>query len=237
MTVSAIVVVMPARNPLDHAFKPTGVRSVVCHVSYRTPRRALVLSFFRAPVTIRPEPSSHLRELGLLLPQHLTLLFPSGVSNMKSLLTNVVFLALTAMIASGAPAPKEVKETKEELTKKELAKLEGTWKFVSYVNNGEEASGDAVSELATVTFKGTKFSFSTGETGEITSIDPTTSPKTIEYKLEGVPKELEIQRGIYMIDGDEFKDCVSLGDDERPKEFAAKEGSGHILAKFKRVKE
>jgi len=155
---------------------------------------------------------------------------------MKSLLTKVVVLGLTAMIASGAPAPKEAKETKEELTKKELAKLEGTWKYVAYVNNGVEGSADAVADLATVTYKGTKFSFSSGETGEITKIDPTVSPKTIEYKLDGVPKELEIQGGIYALDGDEFKDCVSLGDKDRPKEFAAKEGSGHILAKYKRVK-
>ena len=125
-----------------------------------------------------------------------------------------------------APDPK--------LVEKELAKLQGTWKVVSTVRDGVEATADEVKGMGLATFKGSKFYWGENEEGlggTIVSIDPTKNPKTIEYDYGGA-----IYRGIYEIDGDTFKDCLTNESEKRPKEFTSKPGSGNQLMIHKRVK-
>jgi uncharacterized protein (TIGR03067 family) len=143
-------------------------------------------------------------------------------------------VGLVIIPASAAPAPKP---TKEDLVKTELAKLEGTWKIVSYQRDGAEASAEDVDAMSTVTFKGLDYSFANGTKGKITMIDPTTSPKTVDYKNESDDKNEQSQAAIYKLEGDTFMDCIALGGENRPKEFVSKEGTGHILIKYKRVKD
>ncbi len=116
---------------------------------------------------------------------------------------------------------------------KELARLRGTWRVVSLVRDGVESTAAELKQWPLLTIKGSDFYW--GETGQgpsgtIISIDPTKNPKTIEYNSGGA-----IYLGIFEIDGDTFKDCLITGYKDLPKEFTAKQGSGHQLMIHKRV--
>jgi uncharacterized protein (TIGR03067 family) len=138
-------------------------------------------------------------------------------------------VGFVAIPANGTPAPAPRKLTKEEQTKADIAALEGTWKIVSYQADGVERSAEEVAKMTPVTFKGYDYSFADEHSGKIINIDPTASPKTIDYSYG--------QWAIYELDGDNFMDCISYKENDRPTKFVSKEGSGHILIKYKRVKE
>lgn len=133
-----------------------------------------------------------------------------------------------SLTALGVPAPKQ---TKQDLIDAELAKLEGTWQPISYERDGMAAP---VTQVTTITIKG-KSVWSNGvEIAKIAEIDPTASPKTIEYQIVAAANNQD-QKGIYKLDGDTLVECLIRGDGARPKEFVSKMGSGHYLLKFKRV--
>jgi uncharacterized protein (TIGR03067 family) len=114
-----------------------------------------------------------------------------------------------------------------------LAKLQGTWRVAAMTSDGEEATADVLKQYPLLTIKGSEFFWGEngqGPSGTIVRIDPTGNPKTIEYNFGGT-----IYLGIYEIEGDTLKDCLTTSN-ERPKEFTAKRGSGHQLMVHKRVK-
>jgi uncharacterized protein (TIGR03067 family) len=64
---------------------------------------------------------------------------------------------------------------------------------------------------------------------------PAVSPKTTDDTInEGEDKGRQIH-GIYQLDGDTLVSCVAKAGQERPKEFASAEGSGHTLRVFMKV--
>jgi uncharacterized protein (TIGR03067 family) len=76
-------------------------------------------------------------------------------------------------------------------------------------------------------------------------VDSSKKPKTIDMKVKEGSKvkegpddhEGETARGIYQLEGDELTWCVNEpGSDNRPKEFATKEGTKTVLFKLKREK-
>jgi uncharacterized protein (TIGR03067 family) len=118
----------------------------------------------------------------------------------------------------------------------ELAKLKGTWKIVSYEKDGDKADADTLGALPTVTFDGRKYTWSDGESGTIGAIDPGKKPKSIDYKATDADGKDRTDLAIYELDGDTFKDCITAGGKERPKEFTAKKGTGCLLITYQRVK-
>src|SRR5262245_5830701 len=68
------------------------------------------------------------------------------------------------------------------------------------------------------------------------SVDPTKQPKTIDYEiLEGSDKG-KLQHGIYELNGDRARFCMSEPDKPRPTEFRSTPGSGWTLSEWKRDK-
>ena len=59
------------------------------------------------------------------------------------------------------------------------------------------------------------------------SIDPSKKPKTIDVKFREGPEKGNTSLGIYELDGDDLKLCLSVTTKERPTEFSAKPKSGH----------
>ncbi len=119
---------------------------------------------------------------------------------------------------------------------KELARLQGTWRLVSMERDGVASTDDVLKQMPLLTFKGSDYYWGDNEkgpSGTILSIDPTKNPKTIEYELN---YQGAIYLGIYEIEGDTFKDCLTTGSKEQPKEFTAKRGSGNQLMIYKKVK-
>jgi uncharacterized protein (TIGR03067 family) len=139
-------------------------------------------------------------------------------------------LALFAFGAAGAaPVPKE------DPAKAELAKLNGTWEVVSYVRAGVERD---VEPGETITFKNGEFTWgdATGPDGRIASIDPSKTPKELDYTYGAATDKK--QKAIYQLDGDTFVDCFYSGEmeDVRPKEFKSTKENGLTLIKYKRLK-
>jgi uncharacterized protein (TIGR03067 family) len=144
------------------------------------------------------------------------------------------FVCVLALLAGAGRA---ADEPQSKAVKEELARLQGTWKIVSYTKDGVELSAEDLKELPTVTFKGPDYRWSEGpRNGTIARIDPTQKPKTIDYKITDGDDMGKTQLAIYEIQGDTFKDCLAPLGAERPKDLSAKAGSGHTLIVYERVK-
>lgn len=128
-------------------------------------------------------------------------------------------------------------DDKDDATKKDMKKLEGNWNVESVEANGQKLSPDQVGNIK-LTIKGNQYNVDLGERKlELTfKIDPTKKPKAIDFTLVMGNEKTETQ-GIYEVTDDTFKLCRTMeGGQERPKEFAAKEGSGTMLIVYKRQK-
>jgi uncharacterized protein (TIGR03067 family) len=146
------------------------------------------------------------------------------------------FLATLFILASVACLVSLLHAADDKAVDQELAKLKGTWKVVSYEDDGKKLDDDAIKDMPSLTFDGRKFTWSDGGKGMIIGIDPSKKPKTIDYKSTDKKGKERTELAIYELDGDAFKDCTALPGDERPKEFTAKKGSGYSLITYKRVK-
>ena len=124
---------------------------------------------------------------------------------------------------------------KDDLVKKEVEKLRGTWQLVSAETDGKKAPEENVKQTRIV-FEGQKHTVYFGDKKVVHQIpfelDPTTMPKSVTDTL---PDGRTI-KGIYEIDGDTLRSCVAGPGKDRPSEFSAKEGTKQTLRVFKRVK-
>jgi uncharacterized protein (TIGR03067 family) len=121
---------------------------------------------------------------------------------------------------------------------KAMAQLEGEFTMVSGT-----ASGFAISPEIVKTGKRV---CSAGETtitlgGQLLfkariRIDPTKTPKTIDYDMTEGPTKGKTHLGIYEIEGDMVRFCFAAPGLDRPNDFTAKEGSGQTLSVWKREK-
>ena len=124
--------------------------------------------------------------------------------------------------------------------KKEMAKFQGTWKFVSVKVDGMKMPDRAFTK-ATVVLKGDQWTVCEGKgcAAKLTvRLDPTKKPKTIDLVDMDVEKERFI-RGIYSLQGDTLTVCYHRDPEQegdRPTEFATKPDSGFVLFVLKREK-
>ena len=121
-------------------------------------------------------------------------------------------------------------------SKKDSDGLQGTWKLVSAMKDGEALPKDKVKQT-TIVIKHDTFSFpdlaeyATSKEGTI-KLDATTNPK----QMDATSTEKEVMLGIYELDGDRYKVCFAPTGKPRPSEFASKLGSGNLLQVWKRKK-
>ncbi len=125
----------------------------------------------------------------------------------------------------------------DDAVKKEMKKLEGAWMMQSFETNGKPAPEETVKQIRLV-IKGNQYLVDIGDRKiEMTfKIDPSKNPKTIDFTLvQGDEKAVTL--GIYELKDDTFKMCrTAEAGQKRPTEFSAKEGSGMVLAVYKREK-
>jgi uncharacterized protein (TIGR03067 family) len=69
------------------------------------------------------------------------------------------------------------------------------------------------------------------------TIDPSKSPKTIDYEMTDGFTKGKKQLGIYEVDGDTFRSCFAKPGAERPTDFTSKPGDGRTLSVWKREKQ
>jgi uncharacterized protein (TIGR03067 family) len=138
----------------------------------------------------------------------------------------VLFLAVFAVQGQDADA-----------VKKELAKLEGDWKFVRIEGGNEKSTEDQVKDYK-ITFKGNTFSatLGVGAVEGTIKIDPGKKPKTMDLAFKAGPDKDKVQQAIYSLDGDELKVFAQAAGKDRPKDFDPKDKTGYTLFVLKRAK-
>jgi uncharacterized protein (TIGR03067 family) len=117
----------------------------------------------------------------------------------------------------------------DDAGKKELEKLQGTWKVVKAIKDGRAQPEDAVKKMK-VSIAGDKLTVDRETTPFV--IDPSKKPATIDITVD---KKLTLQ-GIYELDKDTLKICVGLEGVKRPADFKAGENSGCSLLVLEREK-
>jgi uncharacterized protein (TIGR03067 family) len=142
-----------------------------------------------------------------------------------------------AVLLGGAVRADEKEGDKEAAIKEEWKRLNGTWEPVRIVADGKEQP--APKEKATVTLKDGRYTVRQGGkvVGEGASkIDPSTSPKSLDITPGSGPTKGKTVPAIYEVKGDTHRVCIAGPGKPRPKAFEAKEGSGHTLVTYKRIK-
>jgi len=139
------------------------------------------------------------------------------------------FLALPCLLcALLAPAV-----SRSDDPAKDLDKLQGTWSLASMEAEGKKVP-DAELKGVTAVFAKDRMTVGKGDDTEtaVLKIDSTKKPKWIDT----TSKDGEKLQGIYELDGDNLKICLSKKENDRPTEFATKAGIEHGFLVFKRQK-
>jgi uncharacterized protein (TIGR03067 family) len=135
-------------------------------------------------------------------------------------------------------------EPKGDAVKKEMDKLQGVWVWRAHEqegkeNNSERAEATSRGQLHTV--KGNKWEtkYKFGDkvytfSGTV-KIDPTTTPKSIDFTFDNTPNAGKTMKGVFEVDGNELRLCWGqVGKDDRPKTVRTKKGSAETVQLYKR---
>lgn len=122
--------------------------------------------------------------------------------------------------------------------KKELEKLQGTWKLVSYEVAGTVVDSEEVKQLIpSIVIKGDTVEFMGGMAlkGKA-KLDSSKTPKQFDVVVEPAPGVSYVGwGGVYVLDGDTLKYCIGPGESNRPKDLSTK-GTPTVLLTLKRAK-
>jgi uncharacterized protein (TIGR03067 family) len=151
--------------------------------------------------------------------------------------TVVILILLTGLLA--APEGPQ----KDDASKRDLAKLTGTWVSVSLVSDGktliDEKTPPAERARTKLAYDGNKWTVKVGDkivaTG-IIAIDATKTPKEIDVMDGSGMRNEKTRLGIYELDDDTYRYCVAAPGAPRPAEFVSRAGTRHSLGVSKREK-
>ena len=136
----------------------------------------------------------------------------------------VSFFAMTGLLFAS------VVIAQDNATKKDLAKLQGTWALVSGARDGKNVPEEEAKNTV-ITIRGSDFVFpdvskiGTSAKGTI-KLDPTKNPKSIDSTSS---KDGTKSLGIYEFVGNGYRVCFAEPGKDRPQHFSAKSGSGNDL--------
>jgi uncharacterized protein (TIGR03067 family) len=146
---------------------------------------------------------------------------------MKTILLGT--LATVLLVAPGAFG--------QEITKKELEKLQGTWTFDSYEENGKALAAADLKEKR-IFFGRDQFMIKKGDEllqVGLLKLDPLDGHRDIDATVIAGPNKGTTMRGIYSLKDNTLNVCIDPEGNERPKEFKTTADSGLFLAVYKRV--
>jgi uncharacterized protein (TIGR03067 family) len=143
----------------------------------------------------------------------------------------LVFVGVGALLAAD--------EAKDEAIKKDRKKYEGTWQVVSLEVDGNKAAEEDAQKITVINEADGKWAIEVE--GKVVArgtsvIDPTKKPRTVDLTATEGESSGKTALGIYEFGDDTRTVCLAQVGKERPTEFAAPSGSGHILAVLRRVK-
>lgn len=124
---------------------------------------------------------------------------------------------------------------------KEMKKFEGNWVMTAGERDGQKLADEHV-KASKIGWKGKEVTVVTPHQSKepikgACTIDPTKSPKEMDWVRSAGPDAGKTFRAIYEFTGpDEYRICFAPAGQDRPKTFTTKAGSGHTLHSWKRVK-
>ena len=127
----------------------------------------------------------------------------------------------------------------DEAVTKDRMRIVGTWRIVSLVINGNQASDADAKKLSVVNGSDNTWRlYSDGkEVAKGTnSLDPTKEPKTIDFTIIEGGGTGNVHLGIYELGEKTRRLCFAPPGKPRPTEFSSVRGSEHILVTFEREK-
>jgi uncharacterized protein (TIGR03067 family) len=130
----------------------------------------------------------------------------------------------------------------EEDAEKELRKFQGVWEMVSGEVSGKKVA-DEDAKRSKIEFEGKNGKVVTPHQSadtivfEIVKLDPTQTPKRFHFIRKTGPSAGKEIIGIYEFESDDkYKFAFDPTGVMVPKDFATKEGTGHIRHSWKKVK-
>jgi uncharacterized protein (TIGR03067 family) len=153
----------------------------------------------------------------------------------------LAMLLTVGFVLASSRSPFLFGEDQNEVFKKELKALAGTWKPISSETDGNKTPEERLKDSRMTRYENGKVIGKRGDTvvleGMVKKIDAAKKPKTIDTEITMGELKGKTILGIYELDGDTLKVCIVLPDrGERPTEFSAKAGSGQSLTVYKRDK-
>jgi len=146
----------------------------------------------------------------------------------------IAFLMLT--MAVSVAVAEDVK------SEKEMKKLAGTWALASGEVDGK-AVADDLAKQGRITYAGEAITLMTPHQSKdpikakLTKLDPSKKPGEMDFVRSAGPGEGKTMMAIYeWVDDDTYRICFDPSGKARPTEFKTKEGSGHIMHVWKRMK-
>jgi len=129
-------------------------------------------------------------------------------------------------------------KSRQESIREEIARLEGEWSMLSCERDGQTLPGEFV-KTGRRSARGNETTVILGGQTLLKaafSVDPTRTPKTIDYILTAGANVGETQAGIYALEGDTVTFCFAAPGDPRPTEFTKRRGASGTLVVWKRKK-
>ncbi len=144
-----------------------------------------------------------------------------------------ILAASVAAIAAGDDA-------KDEAIKKDRKRIQGTWRIVTAVLNGQELKEEETKKFTVVNGNDGTWKLLAGSeksSSGTSTIDPTKNPKNIDFTAVDQAGNEEHYLGIYELGENTRKLCFSKPGMNRPTEFASTAESGTSLVTFERAKD
>jgi uncharacterized protein (TIGR03067 family) len=115
----------------------------------------------------------------------------------------------------------------------DLDGLQGTWNIVSLEMDGQKMAGGG----AQIVVRGERFTtIAMGAAYEGTLVvHEASAPKSFDLHFEEGPEKGNTSLGIYELEGDTWKICLTTRGNQRPREFAAPPGTGIALETLRRA--
>lgn len=138
---------------------------------------------------------------------------------------HAILLPMTLLLLALAPAPADEQA--------DLKKLEGTWKAVKIVNDGQEGDVEQLGDQRLM-IQGHQYTLKQADgsaEGEL-KLDPDQKPAHMDASYTTKDGDSGTVECIYKIEGGRLTIC--WGEGERPSTFAAESGSGYRLMVFER---
>ena len=120
--------------------------------------------------------------------------------------------------------------------KTDAERLQGSWKVISLEMDGQSLP-EAMLADGRIQVEGDRFrSLNMGAVYEGTmTLDQAARPKAFDLVFTNGPEKGHTNRGIYEIEGGQWRLCLATRGDARPKTFATQPACGHALQVLQRV--